>query len=439
MMSELNRTQAPATRAIKEWQISHTEPQTLGHGNRLYYFPKPGLGVVKLDFFWPVGSAHQSHSYQARTALTLSLSGSTEHTAEQIQEKFEYLGASTSSETQLFGSSLSLKCSSAAFIPALEWLVQHYQDAVFPEQELANYKQMEIAGLQRKMHTPRYWSNRKCLEHMYHYGSPMAKFASVEDIAAVDAADLLRYHQHHLSLSNAVVFVCGEVSNRDMQLLETLFSDRIAFREAPVLPAFAEEPVKSADLHVKHRVEHTSQVSLMMGRRIPAVSPREMHKLSLVNMLMGGFFGSRLMQEIREERGLTYGIGSYVSQSTDGNNWFISGEMNSAKAEETVEAVAELMNSMRHNPPQGEELEKAKRYYAGQFRTGFDGPFAMPRKIQNLMMRGFDYSYFDCALETLWNTDSREISQWADNYLHPETFTVVLAGDTQPTFDQENS
>jgi predicted Zn-dependent peptidase len=102
--------------------------------------------------------------------------------------------------------------------------------------------------------------------------------------------------------------------------------------------------------------------------------------------------------------------------------------MNSSNADAALEATLEIMKNIASNPPSGDELDKAKRYAAGQMRAGFDGPFALPRKIQFLLQRGFDEHYYTSYMDTLWSISSEEISQFADNYLQPEAFTIALAG-----------
>jgi predicted Zn-dependent peptidase len=266
----------------------------------------------------------------------------------------------------------------------------------------------------------------------------MSAFANEESIGSIDQQHISSFLKNKLTLGGATLFISGDAGKAEIEAIENLMA-KYAPRAITSIPLLSEEKAISyEDTHVKHRVDHTTQVSLMMGKRIPAFTEKEMHTANLTNILLGGFFGSRLMQEIREERGLTYGIGSYISQSTDGNNWFISGEMNSSNTEAALEAMAEIMVSMRKNTPTGDELDKAKRYFAGQFRSGFDGPFSLPRKIQTLMLRGYDYSYYDTTLQDLWNTTTNEICQFSDNYLHPESFAVVLAGDTKPTLDLES-
>jgi predicted Zn-dependent peptidase len=166
-----------------------------------------------------------------------------------------------------------------------------------------------------------------------------------------------------------------------------------------------------------------------MAKNIDRVAYTEFPKLSLLNLFLGGFFGSRLMQELREERGLTYGIGSSISLSTLGHIWMIKGEMNSQNANLTQDCIRDILNKLSTQPPVGEELEKAKRYFGGQLRGSLDGPFSEPSRIQFLMKTEYPQQYYEEAMQTIWSTNTNTIAEMAYNYLNPDSFTIALAGE----------
>lgn len=424
------RNTAPETKVITQLDFAHVNPVYTQGGNPVYHSPQRDFGVLRLDLYWPSGTAIQSAPFVARSANTLRLNGTANLTAEQVQEGFEYLGASVGTDTGLMSSSLSLKVRKEAFPDALSWLMKVLSEASFPESEISNYKQVESAGLLRRMQTPRYWSNRRCMEALYGEHSPDAAFADPEDIQALTQSDLMGWARKRLDTSSAMLFLSGDAGDAEMDHISKIFHQQ--YQSTPSVPGVVETPTAPVQ-HITHRVEHSNQVSMYWARHTPDFGMKELQTASLLNMFLGGFFGSRLMQELREEKGLTYGIGSMILPATRGNTWMISGEMNSANAEEAVEATRVILKGLIEQPPGGDELEKAKRYYAGQLRSGFDGPFSMPRKIQFLLERGYDYSYYDTAMKHLWSISSEELGSMADNLLHPDSFTIALAGDTATT------
>jgi predicted Zn-dependent peptidase len=151
--------------------------------------------------------------------------------------------------------------------------------------------------------------------------------------------------------------------------------------------------------------------------------------LTLLNFVLGGYFGSRLMQELREKQGLTYGIGSYFKPAFDDYTWIISGEMNSENMEKTLVAIDSILIDLKTNLIDLEELTKLKQYYSGVFRSGFDGPFALSGKVQSNIMKHQDAKYYATVLPEIWSINSEEILRCANKYLTDNSFVIALAGN----------
>jgi predicted Zn-dependent peptidase len=325
----------------------------------------------------------------------------------------------------LLSSSLVLQTQKQHLEQSLKWLLEQGAEPLFPEQELTVFKQVETASLLRRMQTPRYWSSRLCFEVLYGTASPDTRFANAVDIDNLKTRDLRDWFEKQLRFSGARLFASGDFGVDELAIVNGLMGKSYTSTSQASLPQI-EKP--ETGVNIKHAMEHAQQVSLYMGKALPRLSMQEMQTASFVNMFLGGFFGSRLMQDLRETQGLTYGIGSGLAQSSCGFTWYISGEMNSQNAEKAVEATREIMLGLATNPPMGEELEKARRYASGQLRAGFDGPFALPSKWQFLLQNNLPYTYYATYMDRIWSITSDEISEFADNYLRPDSFTLALAG-----------
>jgi predicted Zn-dependent peptidase len=422
------RSQAPPVNPIENLVFDKIEPVRLGKALQCYRLPQRNLGVVKFDIFWPYGTLHQDAKYVARTSLGLALSGTNKISADQINEELEYLGTSIGYETHLNHSVFTLKSNKENFLKAFQFLQESFAGVIYPQAEIDNYKQIEQAGLMRKMQTPRYWSHRLCFEAMFGGNSPMASFANVEDIQSITALQLKQYHANFLNFNNASHFLSGDVDGQIWDAFMLAITNNKT-PQSPLLPKVSHENPKTLGEIDKKPMEHAHQVSLLMGKTIHPLGEREIHTFSLLNMLLGGFFGSRLMQEIREEKGLTYGIGSYISQTNEGNSWCISCEMNSQNTAAAMEGIRAILEGLKTNPPAGDELERAKRYYCGQLRSSFDGPFALSSKIRNLLTRNYTYEHYSHAMDDIWKITGDELCSLADNYLNPESFHIAMAGD----------
>jgi zinc protease len=421
------RSSAPMAQKILSISYPSQEKLELANGTSLVLLPPVRNEVVQLLIYWPCGSQNQQFPYQSKTALTLSLNGTSLNTAEQVQDQFDYWGTLLSPNPGLLHSELSIKSTSEFLIPSLHWFIDNYTAAIFPEAEIETMKQTSIAGLQRKMTTPKYWAYKESMEMLFGKQSAMTGFVSAEDISALTAEKAAVFHKQKLGLGAATYFLSGDYTPADVEAIKQAFgAHSLASRETNDMNWV---DVKSEIAEKLHPVENTSQVSLNMVSELPWISETNIHRFSLLNMILGGFFGSRLMQEIREEKGLTYGIGSYIMQTHKGNIWCISGEMNSKNGGLALDETRKIIRGLSTNPPTGDELERAKRYYSGQLRSSFDGPFAMANKLKNLMVRQYTLAHFDTAMDSIWNCTTDNLCELADNYLKPESFKTVLAGE----------
>jgi predicted Zn-dependent peptidase len=420
------RSVAPEAKTIKTLSFVPPRETILSSGHSLFASPKRDLEILKLVFYWPVGTAAQPGPMVARAAQSLRLSGNKSLSAEQIQEGFEYWGATANPDASLLSSTIVLQTQKQYLEESLKWLLEQGAEPVFPEKELFVFKQVETASLLRRMQTPRYWSGRLCFEGIYGKCSADTGFANPEDIDALRSEGLKTWFNSQLAYPGARLFVSGDFGDKELQILERLMGAVSAASSS--VPALPKQETLEKPTHIRHAMEHAQQVSLYMGKAMPQLSMNDMQTASFVNMFLGGFFGSRLMQELRETRGLTYGIGSGLSQASHGFTWYISGEMNSQNAEEAVAATQKIMKALSTNPPTGEELEKARRYASGQLRAGFDGPFSLPGKWQFLLQNNLPESYYTTYMDRIWSITTDEISEFADNYLRPDSFTLALAG-----------
>jgi predicted Zn-dependent peptidase len=160
---------------------------------------------------------------------------------------------------------------------------------------------------------------------------------------------------------------------------------------------------------------------------VPKTHP-DYHALSILITIFGGYFGSRLMTNIREEKGYTYGIGSFVLTLKQASYLVISTEVGNEYIEPTLAEIAVEMRRLQTEPVSENELETVKSYLLGEFLRDFDGPFALAGSFKAINDFDLDYTFYDDALKVLRNITSAELLRLAQQYLNPEDFYTVVAG-----------
>ena len=425
---ELKR-ERPATKTIKSFITPISETKQLESGHSVHISETVSIGVVRIELFWAAGNFHQNKTYVASLANDLLFSGNETRSEFEVVEFLDFLGATHRTECGTLGSSVVIRASKKNIIRAFNWVVENIINASYPEKELETAKIVRMASLERQQKTPKYWANRLALEHLYGEKNPLGAHGDLDDYENITRDDLIAFKNEFYTLNKSMVFVSGDTDKQLIENINLTLKNHPGQRVTIDRPDSGESQAIPKD-PIVHHLAGTNQVSIQMVSHVKPQSQRDRYGLTLLNLVLGGYFGSRLMQILREEKGLTYGIGSYFKPAFNEYTWTISGDLNSTNITESIATIHEIFESLRTTNLEEGELDKIKQYYSGQFRSGFDGPFSMGGKIQHLMYRDLSSDYYDSVLTNIWSITPLEVKELANNYLHTNSFIQVMAGDT---------
>ena len=168
------------------------------------------------------------------------------------------------------------------------------------------------------------------------------------------------------------------------------------------------------------------QGAIRIARPFPNRHHPDFLKTQILNILFGGFFGSRLMNNIREDKGYTYGIHSYLQNHIQNSAWMISTEAGKDVCEATIEEVYKEMQRLREEPIEAEELALVKNYMMGSILGELDGPFQIISRWKNIILNNLNESYFYNSLATIKSISAKELQELANKYLHPDQFYELV-------------
>ncbi len=166
--------------------------------------------------------------------------------------------------------------------------------------------------------------------------------------------------------------------------------------------------------------------------RIGKVTINKLHDdfigLQILNTVLGGYFGSRLMTNIREDKGYTYGIGSGLVSLQNAGYFTIVTEINSDFTKDTIKQIYFELDKLRNELIEDKELNTVRNYILGELLKAFDGPFALADSFRSILDYGLDYNYFDKYVKTVKNISSEELNKLANKYFKPEELINIIAG-----------
>jgi predicted Zn-dependent peptidase len=298
-------------------------------------------------------------------------------------------------------------------------------DSIFPVAELDIYRQNMKQRLEVNLKKCDFVANRLVDEYLFGINHPYGKYNSTKTYDDLRRDALEDYHRHFYLHGKCLIFVAGVLPEDLQQQLNKNFGGLPLNRS--VLPEI-EHPIISAE-EKKYRITNDPngvQGAVRMARTFINRQHPDFPATQVLNAVFGGFFGSRLMNNIREDKGYTYGIHSYFQNYMHGSSWMISTEAGKDVCEETVKEVYHEMKVLREIPIPDDELLLVKNYLIGTILGDLDGPFHIISRWKNIILNGLNEEYFYTSVDTIKNVDSKKLQELANKYLQPESFYELV-------------
>ncbi len=423
----MDRKIAPPIKDAVEFdlQLKPYEYFTLDNGVPVYTINAGTQDVLQVELVFYAGNWFEDKKCVASATNFMLKNGTSKRTAFQLNEDFEYYGAYCSracyNETAVISLSMLSK-----YLPKLLPVVQEMiTDSIFPEEELAVYKQNSKQRLSVSLQKCDFVANRLIDAYVYGEQHPYGTYTNAADIDALDTAMLKKYFQQYYLNGSCVVFASGKIPANLQEQLNANFGKLSISKPTFSVDNILSKPVSEK----KYRIQNDPngvQGAIRIARPFPNRHDPDFMKVMVLNTLFGGFFGSRLMSNIREDKGYTYGIHSYVQNHLQQTAWMISTEAGKDVCEATVEEVYKEMKLLREEPVGEEELSLVRNYLMGTILGDLDGPFQIMGRWKNLILNNLDGNYFYDSIKTIKQISAEELSALAKKYLVPEDFYELV-------------
>ena len=398
---------------------------TLDNGIPVYAVDAGAEEVMQLEIVFRAGNWYETENGVAAAANTLLKNGTSKRNAFEINEHFEYYGAYLNRNCYNETSNVILHCLTKHLPELLPVMQELITDSIFPEQELDIYRQNMKQRLEVNLRKCEFIAGRLIDEYLYGIDHPYGKYSSAEMYDALDVASLKAFHDRHYVNGHAMIFAAGILPADLESSLNQVFG-QLPLNRTP-LPTII-HPVKPTS-EKKHFVLNDPdglQGAIRLARPFPNRHHPDFKPVMVLNTLFGGYFGSRLMDNIREDKGYTYGIYSHIQNHIGESAWMISTEAGRTVCEATVNEVYYEMKQLREGDIDEEELMLVKNYLIGTLLGDLDGPFHIIGRWKNLILNDLDDSFFYHSVDTIKNISAAELKELANKYLHPEDFYELV-------------
>ena len=421
----LNRKKAPIIKDAVEFdlKLKQCDRYTLNNGVEVYAIDAGAEDVLLVDCVFYAGNWFEQKNLVAASTNFLLKNGTSTKNAFQVNEHFEYYGSYLNRSCYNETATVSLHCLTkhlAELLPVIKELVT---DSIFPDEEISTYKQNMKQRLNVNLKKCDFVATRLIDAYLYGENHPYGRYTNFQDFEAFTREDLTEFYKNFYQDGKLILFVAGKLPQNLYQLLNESFGDlkNNAVTTAPITTQRAEEK--------KYRVINDPggvQGAIRMGTPFPNRHHPDFLKTMVLNNLFGGFFGSRLMSNIREEKGYTYGIYSYLENHMQESAWVISTEAGRDVCEPTLIEVYKEMERLRNEPVDNEELLLVQNFMMGSILGDLDGPFQIINRWKNIILNGLDESYFYNQINTIKSIKAEDLQELANKYLKPDNFYELV-------------
>jgi predicted Zn-dependent peptidase len=422
----LNRTIQPIVNPIEHIDRIQAEKRLLSNGIPVYYINAGSQDVVKIDFIFEAGTWFQSANLVASLCNSMLEEGSANYSAAEIAERFDFYGAYiqlVADQNYGFANVVSLGKHLPAILEVTEDVLKH---SIFPEYELEVLIDKNKQKFLLENEKVRTLCQKKFTQVMFGEEHPYAMNNKLDDFDQINRSMLVQFYQDYYHSGNCRIIAAGRVDDSVLDLLESHFGGNDWSHNLKVSPEFKINPSPLKYHHVEKA--NGSQSAIRVGKMWVSKTHPDFIPLSILVTIFGGYFGSRLMTNIREDKGYTYGIGSFVLSLKYAGYLVISTEVGNEYIEPTRKEIAYEMKRLQTEPVSESELATLKSYLLGEFLRDFDGPFALAGSFKAINDFGLDYTFYDRYLDTLRNITPEELMKLAQQYLNPDDCFTVVAG-----------
>ncbi len=420
------KTPPPIHDAIEfDYNLPPIKEQALDNGIPFYWLSAGVQDVVEVDFVFPAGVWYEDKPAVAQAVGGLLKNGTSRRSAHEVHEALEFFGANLRVSTGDDYCIVSLYSLTKDLLRLLPIVHEVLTDAIFPEEEVAIHKQNAIQRLLVNLRQCEFVANQRIDALLWGEAHPYGRYSRVEKIEAITREDLLAFYRKAYALSGMKIFMAGKVDDSDAALVNSIFG------KAAIVPAaeMTEETFSApGPSHQKHR-EVNDPTGVQSAIRIGRIFPNRLHpdfpKMVVLNTLFGGYFGSRLMSNIREDKGYTYGIYSSLQPNVRGGSLTIHTEVGRDVAEQAITEIYKEMAALRETPADEDELLLVKNYLLGGLLGDLDGPFQILQRWRTLILNGLDEAHFHTNVAVYKSISAAELQALAQQYYQPEDFYEI--------------
>lgn len=398
----------------------------LNNGTRVFMIEAGTEDVIRIECVFRAGIIKETLPLLASSANMMLTEGSERYTSEELNALLDYYGIFLNLQAERDTAGLTAYFLSRYFDKSLEMIAEVLFCPVFPAKELEKLMKKRLNWFRINREKVQNIAGDRFFESVFGKNHPYGRQISEPDFDGMTPALLRDFHSRYYRPEEMTVIVSGKIPGSATASLEKHLG---SLRSKKIQTIKIERIIEGSPVRKEHvKKKGAVQTAIRMG----AVTINKRHPdypgLKFLNVILGGYFGSRLMKNIREEKGYTYGIHSIVSSFDKSGFRMISTEVGRENAGKAVDEIRKEINLLLTKPVPADEIEVVSNYMAGELVRLFDGPMAIAESFKSAWEYGLDLSYFSTIMHTIRTITPEELLKLANTYYTSGDIYEITAG-----------
>lgn len=404
----------------------------LGNGIPLHVIDAPGVGAVRIDFVFSAGQWHQARKLQALFACRMLREGCRGYTAAAFAERLDYYGAWLELSVSMNRTFVTLYTLKKHFAATLELIQLMLTEPSYSEVQLSTVRENNKAQLLVNLQKGDVLAMRALRSSIYGDGHPCGMNVCPEDYDTLQVTDIVDYYNRYYGSRTCQIYLSGDIDETLLSLVESIFGSAEWGSGCPPLVDKLQLTAHDSQNNSPSPIIHCSlpnavQDSIRMGCLLMDVNHPDYLPFRVLTTVLGGYFGSRLMKNVREAKGYTYHVGADLVTNTPQVMFLVHCEAQAGKAEEVISEVHHEMQRLHAEPISDEELSMVRNYMTGEICRNYESAFSLTDAYIFMENLGLPHTHLEQTIDAIRTADSAHLQQLAQRYLHPEQLYTVVA------------
>ena len=401
------------------------EKHVLSNGVEVYLFNLGTQDTMMVNWIFDAGNWFEEKNLVASSTNHLLKNGTSSKNAFAINEHFEFYGSYLNRNCYHETAEITLHCLSRHVQELLPVVSELISESIFPEEELDIYKKNMQQRLKVNLQKNEFVASRLIEAYLFGEEHPYGRYSREEDYANLNQPELREFFDRYYKNGRLLILAAGVLPKNLVAQLET------SFGKLPLKERSAPKNTHAfhASIEKKYRLQNSAdgvQGSIRLGRYFPNRKHPDFPLMQVLNNVFGGFFGSRLMNNIREDKGYTYGIHSYLMNHIQTSAFMISTEAGKDVCEPALVEIYKEMDRLCNEPIPEDELLLTRNYLIGSILSELDGPFQVASRWKNYILNGLTEDYFYNSIRTIREVQPKDLQDIAQKYLNRNEFYELI-------------